>query len=167
MQRGVKTFDLQPGDVVKKRNARKRTRMGDTLTSEWIGQYRVVSVNNDTNTVKLLDLHRNVELKRSVPYDQLKPYISHVHLSTETPGGDQAGGDEANQEELMPSDANTDPPAHNIDEAMQNNVEEEDIAAGSSTDNETNTSQPPEEEDETVFSQFHDHVPTTSFARYQ
>ena len=166
MQRGVKTFDLQPGDVVKKRNARKRTRMGDTLTSEWIGQYRVVSVNNDTNTVKLLDLHRNVELKRSVPYDQLKPYISHVHLSTETPG-DQAGGDEANQEEPTPSDANTDPPAHNIDEAMQNNVEEEDIAAGSSTDNETNTSQPPEEEDETVFSQFHDHVPTTSFARYQ
>ena len=85
MQRGVKTFDLQPGDIVKKRNARKRTRMGDTLTSEWLGNYRVVSVNADTNTLRLLYLHRNVELKRPVPYDQLKPYISHVQLSTATP----------------------------------------------------------------------------------
>ena len=175
MQRGVKTFDLQPDDVVKKRNARKRTRMGDTLTSEWIGQYRVVSMNNDTNTVKLLDLHRNVELKRAVPYDQLKPYISHATLSTATPG-DQSDGDEADPEEHTTSQTNTpaSPAGNLVDEGMQNDAEEENISARSSTesvnqatDSVPHASDQPTDDDDETYSQFHDHVPTvTSFSRY-
>ena len=79
--------------------------MGDTLTSKWIGQYRYVSVNNDTKMMLLLDLHLNVELKCAVPYDQLKPYISHVTLSTATTG-DQSDGDKADPEKHMPSQTN-------------------------------------------------------------
>ena len=80
-QKGVKVFAFSVGDRVMKLNARKRSRKGDTLATEWLGPYTLSSI-SDMGQCCLQDLNGNV-LKTKVNIAQLKPFYSVQKLATE------------------------------------------------------------------------------------
>ena len=74
-KKGMISCPFKDRDLVLRRNMLQKTKMGHKMEDNWLGPYEVFDIDKTKGTCKLLSKKTGKELKRRVPYKQLKPYI--------------------------------------------------------------------------------------------
>ena len=81
--KGFKSFNLKPKDVVYKRNLKNIQRKGGKMDPLWLGPYQILDIDNNRR-VKLMDIKTKKPLKALCAWEQLKPVrYSELHNQVE------------------------------------------------------------------------------------
>ena len=81
--KGFKSFNLKPKDVVYKRNLKNIQRKGGKMDPLWLGPYQILDIDNNRR-VKLMDIKTKKPLKALCACEQLKPErYSELHNQVE------------------------------------------------------------------------------------
>ena len=81
--KGFKSFDLKPNDVVYKRNLKNIQRKGGKMDPLWLGPYQILDIDSNRR-VQLMDIKTKRPLKARCAWEQLKPVrYSELHNQVE------------------------------------------------------------------------------------